>query len=238
MNPQVKSVILKEVSEVSGRRDYLFNTVVNIIPFLALMFITVMATSGSVQNLIMVFSFIAIPSLSMLLVSFPFVREKFGDEKLVRRFESILTAPVSLKTVWAGKMASILILSYPTVIIVIILLIVIWNIFGGLNPIYTLSAPVWIMALIITPLLPMIYNGFSSWSILRFTHPKLMQILLYFTVALGVLTYISSGTIVNHIVNVQIVNWSIVVYSTITIIISAILVLLLIKRLDKEKVTI
>jgi ABC-type Na+ efflux pump permease subunit len=186
----------------------------------------------------MVFSFIAIPSLAMLLVSFPFVREKFGDEKLVRRFESILTAPVSLKAVWAGKMASILILSYPTVIIVIILLIVIWNIFGGLNPIYTLSAPVWIMALIITPLLPMIYNGFSSWSILRFTHPKLMQILLYFTVALGVLTYISSGTIVNHIVSVQIVNWSIVVYSTITIIISAILVLLLIQRLDKEKVTI
>ncbi|MCE7697318.1 MAG: hypothetical protein K8E24_000045, partial [Methanobacterium paludis] len=162
MDPQLKSIVLKEVKEVFKRRDYLFNTLVNILPFLALGFITVMATTGSAQKLIMEFSFIIIPSLAMLLVGFPFIREKFSDEKLVRKFEGILTTPVSLKTVWAGKMVSIFLLSYPTVIIVIIMLLIIWNIFGGLNPIYILSTPVWVMALIITPLVPMIDPEFNG----------------------------------------------------------------------------
>ncbi|MCE7700214.1 MAG: hypothetical protein K8E24_015750, partial [Methanobacterium paludis] len=114
----------------------------------------------------------------------------------------------------------------------------IWNILGGLNPIYSLSIPVWVMALVITPLVPMIYNGLSSWSILRFTHPKLMQILLYFAVALGVLTYITSGSIAKHVISGQIVNWPIVAYSVIGLIISASLVFLLIEKLDKETITI
>mgnify|MGYP000966051532 CR=1 FL=1 len=237
MDPQLKPIVLKEIKEVFKRNDYLFNTIINIIPFLALAVITVMATTGSAQKLIMEFSFIAIPSLAMLLVSFPFIREKFSDEKLVRKFEGILTTPTSLKTVWAGKMVSIFLLSYPSVIIVNIILLVIWNI-SGLNPIYILPLPIWIMALIIAPLIPMIYNGFSSWSILRFTHPKLIEILLYFTVAIGVLTYITSGSITKHVTSGQIVTWPILIYSLIGIIISASLVLLLIKKLDKEKITI
>src|SRR5690606_7493182 len=104
------------------------------------------------QNLYMEFTFIVAPSFAMFIVGFPFIQEKFGDEKLVRRFEAILTTPVSLKMVWMGKMFSILSLSYPVVIFIIFLLLFAWNFLKGLNPISVLSTPVWVMALFIVPL--------------------------------------------------------------------------------------
>jgi ABC-type Na+ efflux pump permease subunit len=237
MNSQLKAVILKEIKEVSGGRNYLFNTLVNIFPFLALGFISAMAISGPAQKLIMEFSFITIPSLGMLLFSLPFIQEKFGDEKLTHKFESILTTPISLRILWTGKMISIFLLSYPMVIIIIVILILIWNILKGLNPLLIISAPAWVIILVIAPLLPMVYDGLSSWSVLRFTHPKIMQILLYLAVGGGVLIFVIAGNIAKNIIDGQIINWIVVAYSSIGVVISTVLVLFLIDRLDKEKVT-
>jgi hypothetical protein len=234
MNPQLKTIIFKEIKEVSGRRDYLLN----IIPFLALAFLFVVGYTGPAQKLIMEFSFISLPSFTMLIMGLPLIQEKFGDEKLLRNFEVILTTPISLKTVWAGKMVSIFLLSYPAVIILIFTLFSIWNILTGLNPIFILSSPVWIMTLIITPLIPMVYDGFSSWFILRFSHPKLVQILLYFAVGGGVVISIISTNLVKHITSEQIVNWTIIACSALIIAAAFSLILILVNRLDKEKITI
>ena len=234
MNSQLKTIIFKEIKEVSGRKDYLLN----IIPFLALAFLFVVGYSGPAQKLIMEFSFIGIPSFTMLVVGLPLIQEKFGDEKLLRKFEVILTTPISIKTVWVGKMVSIFLLSYPAVIILIVALLFIWNILTGLNPISILSSPIWIMALVIAPLVPVVYDGFSSWSILRFSHPKLVQILLYFAIGGGVVVSIISTNLVKHITSGQIVNGPIVAFSAIVIAVAFGLILALVNRLDKEKITI
>ncbi len=232
MNLHLKAIILKEVKEVSGR--YLLN----IIPFIVLAFVTVVSSTGLPQKLIMELSFILVPSFAMLILGLPFIQEKFDNEKLLRRFESILTTPISLKTVWAGKMTSIFLLSYPGVIIITVILLFLWNILNGTDPISIISAPVWVMTLVIAPLIPLIYYGFSSWSVLRFTHPKIMQILLYLGIAIGLLVYVTSNKIIENMDTGQIVNWSIIAYSIIGIVAAASLLLLLINRLEKEKVTI
>lgn len=83
----------------------------------------------------------------------------------------------------------------------------------------------------------MIYAAFSSWSILRFSHPRLMEALNFFAIGLSVLVFLSSGKIVESIASGHIVNWLIIIYSIIGIFLAASLVLLLIYKLDKENVT-
>ena len=201
MNLQLTAIIIKEVKEVSLR--YL----INILVFLGIAFIAVASSPGPIQKLLMEFSFMVIPTFAMLLVGLPFIQEKFGNEKLLRKFEAILTTPTSLKTVWAGKMASIFLLSYPAVIIVVVTLLILWQVITRLNPFYIISAPVWAVTFVIAPLIPLVYFGFSSWSVLRFTHPKIMQILLYIGVAVGVLVYWTSGTLTENFNFQQIINW-------------------------------
>lgn len=239
MNPQLKSIVLKELKEVWGRKDYLFTIIVNIIVFLGAGYILVVGSpTGDIQKLFMELSVAVVPSFAMFLVSFPFIQEKFDNEKLIRRFEAILTTPISIRTVWAGKMVSIFLLSYPVVIFITILFILVWNILNGSNPVLILSTPVWVMALVIMPLLPMIYAGFSSWSVLRFTHPKLMQTLQFLGVGAFLLVFITSGTFIRSIGSAHIVNWSFVAYSVVGIMVAISLLLFLIYGLDKEKVII
>lgn len=238
MNPQLKSIILKEVKEVCVRKDYLFTLILNIILFLGVGYIFSQYEVESLKKLFMEFTFIVAPPFAMWIVGFPFIREKFGDEKLVRRFEAVLTTPVSLKTVWAGKITSLFLLSYPAGILIVVMFLFTWNCLGGLNPILILSAPVWIMALIITPALPMIYAGFASWSILRFTHPKLIQILQFLGIGGFLLVFLTSGRVIRSINSDQIVNWPVVVFSFLGLAVLTGLILVLMNRLDKETVTI
>jgi ABC-type Na+ efflux pump permease subunit len=237
MNPQLKTIILKEVKEVSGRRDYLFNTLVNIILFSVVGFLLAISSTDSAHNLMMGLGFIIFPSFAMFVVSFPFIQEKFGDEKLFRRFEALLTAPISLKTVWVGKITSIFLLSYPTVIFIILTLLFTWTILSGLNPISSLSTRIWILSLIIAPSLITLYISLSSWSILRFTHSKIMDILKYFAVGIIFLIFFTSRYITSSITVSYIINW-IIIASIIGILAVASLIMFLITRLDKEKVTI
>lgn len=238
MNPQLKSIILKEVKEVFSRKDYLFTVIVNTILFLGVGYIYSQYDVETLKKLFMELTFIIAPPFAMWIVGFPFIREKFGDEKLMRRFETLLTTPISLKTVWAGKIASIFLLSYPAALIIVVMFSFIWKFLGGLNPLSVLSGPVWVMALVIAPLLPMIYAGFASWSILRFTHPKLIQILQFSTIGVFLFVFMTSGKFIRSIASGHIVNWPIVVYSFIGLTAAIGLILFLMNRLDKEKVTI
>lgn len=238
MNPQLKSIILKEVNEVIQRKDYMFTVILNTVIFLGIGFIFSQYDTEALKKLFMGFTFIVAPTFAMWIIGFPFIREKFSDEKLIHKFEAILTTPISLKTVWAGKIASIFLLSYPTTVLIIVMFSFIWIFLGGLNPFSVLSVPVWIMALVIAPLFPMIYAGFASWSILRFTHPKLIQILQFFAIGAFLFVFMTSGKFIRSVSSSQIVNWPIVAYSAIGIIVAASLVIFLMNRLDKEKITV
>ncbi|MDO5835051.1 MAG: hypothetical protein Q4P17_00925 [Methanobacterium sp.] len=239
MNNPITAVVSKEVKEVWLRKDYLLTLLLNSVIFLGVgyIFITQPTQNETIKKLFMELTFVIIPPFAMWILSFPFIQEKFGDEKLLRRFESLLTTPISLPKLWGGKIISVFFLSYPIIILVVMVFSFIWYFLAGLNPLVILSIPVWIMALIITPMIPMIYAAFSSWSILRFSHPRLMEALNLFAIGLSVLVFLSSGKIVESIASGHIVNWLIIIYSIIGIFLAASLVLLLIYKLDKENVT-
>lgn len=238
MNPQLKTIILKEVKEVSGRKDYLFNMFVNIVLCSAVGVIYALASTGPAQVLLTELNLIIFPPFVMFLVSFPFIQEKFSDEKLVLRFEALLTTPNSLKTIWVGKMASIILLSYPIVIIAMGVLLVTSNVLTGLNPLSILSMSVWITVIFVGPSVPILYACFSSWSILRFTHPELMNVIKYFALGGAILVFITSGHVAKSIARGQLVNWPILTYSTLGLISLFCIIFFLIERLDKEKITV
>lgn len=238
MNSPIKTIILKEVKEVFQRGYYIPSVTVDIIILAVIGFIITLSVTGTFQKLFMEMSFIVAPTIVMFTVSLPFIQEKFGDEKLLRKFESLITTPIPLKKIWASKIASIFLLSYPSGLIVIIVLLLIWIFLKHLNPLLVMSAPVWIMALFIVPSLPLLFTGFASWSILRFNYPQLMKILQFMGLGICFFIILTSGNIINNIISEQIVNWSIVAYSIMGVIVAACLVLFLMNRLDKEKVTI
>ena len=239
MNPQINTIVLKEVKEVTRRRDYIFTIILNIIVFAAVGCIFAQNYEvASLRNLFLEMTFLVMPPFAMYIVSVPFIKEKFSDEKILRRFEALLTVSVSLKTLWASKMISIFLLSYPVVLAVIVIFSAAWGFLGGLNPFLVMSSAGWIMALFIMPMVPMAYAAFSSWSVLRFTHPKLMEILNFFAVGIAVLVFISSGHVLRLIATGHIVNWLVAACTAIIIAAAFGLVLVMINRLDKEKITI
>lgn len=239
MNPQINAVVLKEVKEVTGRRDYVFTIILNIVMFSAIgCFFARTYDVVSLRNLFLEMTFLIMPSFAMYIVSVPFIKEKFGDEKILRRFEALLTVPVSLKTLWVGKMISIFLLSYPVVIAVVLIFSAAWNFLGGLNPFLIMSYAEWVMTILIVPMVPVAYSAFSSWSVLRFTHPKLIEILNLFAVGIAVLVFMGSGHILRLVATGHLVNWLIVVCSAFIVVLVFGLILLMINRLDKEKITI
>jgi hypothetical protein len=64
-----------------------------------------------------------------------------------------------------------------------------------------------------------------------------MEALNVFAIGLSVLVFLSSGTIVESIASGHVVNWLILGYSIMGLVLAALLVLFLIYKLDKEKVT-
>lgn len=143
MQSPLNTLILKEIKEVIFRKDYLFTMVLNIIVFLVVGFLFISSTYDviSLQNLFIEATFIMIPPFAMWIMSFPYIQEKFNDQKILKEFDSLLTTPISIKSIWAGKMATIFLLSYPIAIIVILMYLTLWNYFGGINPLAIISPP-------------------------------------------------------------------------------------------------
>lgn len=238
MQSPVNTLILKEIKEVVFRKDYLFSLILNMFVFLVVGFIFISSTYEvvSLQNLFIEAIFIMIPPFAMWIMSFPYIQEKFNDQKLLKEFDSLLTTPVSIKSIWAGKMMAIFSLSYPIVIIVILMYLILWNFFVGINPLMIMSPAVWLMILIIAPLVPMVYAAFSSWSVLRFKHPRLMEVLNFFAIGIAVLVFISSGKVINNIASGQLIDWTTLTYSALILLVAFGLVYILVHKLDKEKI--
>ena len=182
---------------------------------------------------------ISIPTFAMWLFVEQFIREKFADEKLLKRFEALLTNPISLKQVWEGKLLSIFLLSYPMVIINIIIFFGAKTIFETVNSFTMPSIVTWILIIFITPMFPLIYAGFMGWFILRFKNWKrfigLLPMLLFgifFGVVLLFIKLMESGSI--KISNISL-N-SILIFGILVLSIFWVMIFSLVSRLDKEKV--
>ncbi len=239
MNIQLNTIILRETIPVLKSRRFIFSLIFNLIFFAVLSYIFLNKINGveGLQNLMIQFTFIILPTFSMWVLTMPMLQEKFSNEKLTRIFEAMLTTPLSLTRIWLGKLISMLFLSYISLICTIIVLYTIWNMMG-LNLFSVLTYKVWFMAILIVPMYSILFNAFSAWSILRFAHSKTTEIINFFGILVFVLMFLKSNTILDLIVSGDVINNNIILYSVLVLLIYFLVVFILMKSLNKEKVTI
>lgn len=243
MNYTVKSMILKEVKEITQFKNYYQTLAIYIVLGVGLTLFLCYAYSMEDISLkgAMATNLIFLPVFFMFIFIIPFVKEKFNDEKIMNHFEAILATPVSLKEIWLSKLISIFLLSYPVVLLSICIFTPTCYIITKINPI-SFPPLLWLLALFIAPILPMMYVALSSWTILRFTHPRLLEIINLIVMGILIIVPLSAGQIAtsqiseNLLTSINITN---IIGITITgISIFFAIIYFMIKNIDKEKITI
>ena len=176
------------------------------------------------------------PSFSMWILSFPFIQEKFWNVKLVNGFQSLLTLPITLRDIWFGKIAAIFVLSYPSTALIASILAVAYYLAVGLNPFLTIPLTTWIFILIIGPLLIMVYNSIASWIILKFSNPRIIDILQYISIFIFIFVFISYSTLSNLLNILHFTDWTLIIGGIFIIGIITSIIYHLITNLKKENV--
>ncbi|MEN6551550.1 MAG: hypothetical protein ABFC34_01550 [Methanobacterium sp.] len=235
MNAQLKTIILKEASIVWRNRKYATLVLFNL--GMVLMIGYVYSSINYGNEMVNVFSikliYIVIPSIAVWMTGVTLSQTMFYDEKILGIFGNILAAPVSITKLWLGKICALTLLTYPLVFLgVCVLSIFFW--LKGIS-VY-LSLGDWILISCIIPIFSLIYIMFSSWLMLRFSQDNMVTVLLL--AGMGSVTAVSGATKqISNITNVASAG-SILSYCGIALIMEIcfiILILLLITRLDKER---
>ncbi len=235
MNAQLKTIILKEMSIAWKNRKYATLVLFNL--GMVLMMGYVYSTQNYGNEMVNFFSiklcYIIIPSIAVWMTGVTLSQTMFYDEKILGIFGNILATPISITKLWVGKICALTLLTYPLVFFGVGVL----NIFFWFKCISVyLSLGDWILILCIIPLFSLIYIMFSSWLMLRFSQDNMITVLLL--AGMGSVAAVSSATRqISNVTNVAHAG-SILSYYGIALIIEIcgiILILLLINRLDKEK---
>ena len=230
MNTQLKSIILKEASIAWKNGKYATLVLFNL--GMVLMIGYVYSSMNYGNEMVNFFSikltYIIIPSIAVWMTGVTLSQTMFYDEKILGIFGNILAAPISIIKLWLGKICALTLLTYPLVVL---------NIFFWLKGISVyLSLEDWILISCIIPIFSLIYIMFSSWLMLRFSQDNMVTVLLL--AGLGSVAAVSGATKqISNIMNIVSAG-SILSYCGIALIMEIcfiILILLLINRLDKEK---
>jgi hypothetical protein len=233
MNNQIKVVFLKEIRETFKDRKFILSTIVNVMIFAVLGFVidySLDVSSKFVAGIII----ILYPSFSMWILSFLFIQEKFWNVKLINGFQSLLTLPITLWSIWLGKIAAIFVLSYPSTALIAIILALAYFLTVGLNPFITIPLTIWIFSLIIGPILIILYNSIASWIILKFSNPRLIDILQYISIVIFILIFIGYNTLSNLFIILHLTDWTLIIGGIFIIGIITGIIYRLITNLKKE----
>ncbi|MGB7969237.1 MAG: hypothetical protein WCF28_06645, partial [Methanobacterium sp.] len=176
------------------------------------------------------------PLLSMWILSFPFIQEKFWNVKLVNGFQPLLTLPITIKEIWTGKIASIFVLSYPSTALIAIILAMAYYLSMGINPLISIPLTLWIFIFILGPLLIMVYNLIASWMALRFDNPRVIDILQYTTVIIFIFAFISAESLTHLFYYLNFTEWTMIIGVILIIVVVALIINQLTKNLKKEYV--
>lgn len=245
MNLQLKTIILKEVTEVLERKNYwgglivysVFFSCIGVYLFYSIINQSPIQDSNVMKNFGLEIFLIILPAFAMWLFNEQFVKEKFADEKLFRKFETILTTPVKLTTVWAGKIVAIFLLSYPLAILTILTFSLIWMILGDSSSILIPSTASWVMIIFVAPITPILYAAFTGWAILRFASwQRIMELLFFIAIAAFICIFFISRSFLTPTNTEPLTNWRIVLFSIVISIALFGLIFYLMSNLDKEKV--
>lgn len=235
MNKQIKIVFLKELKETIKDRKFILSTVINITIFSLMGFgidYSIGVGSKSIAGVII----ILYPLLSMWILSFPFIQEKFWNVKIVNGFQSLLTLPITIREIWTGKIASIFILSYPSTALIAIILTIAYNLSMGENPLISIPLTIWIFIFILGPSLIMVYNLIASWIALRFDNPRIIDILQYTTVIIFIFAFIGTKSLTNLFYYFNFTDWEMVIGVILIIGVVSFIINQLTKNLKKENI--
>ncbi len=245
MNLQLKTIILKEVNEVLERKNYwgglivysVFFSCIGIYLFYSIVNQSQIQDSNVIKNFGLEIFLIMLPAFAMWLFNEQFVKEKFADEKLFRKFEIILTTPVKLTTIWAGKIIAIFLLSYPLAILTIITFSLIWMILGGSSSVLIPSVASWVMIIFVAPIMPIIYVALTGWAILRFASwQRVMELLFFIAIAAFIGIFFVSRSFLTPTTTEPITNWWTIFFSITGSVAFFALIHYLVSHLDKEKI--
>lgn len=234
----LKTIILRETKNWKTNK-YFISLGLDLGFFSFMIYITILQIPEIIglQEMIAKFMFSLLPSFGMWVLMMPMIVEKFNNEKLTKLFEVMLTAPISLNTIWLGKLISLFLLNYIAALLITLIAIFMW-IMVGLNPIAFLPCIIWILGLIILPMYLMIYVAFSAWSILRFSQPKTYEILNLLGILAFILAFLGSDKIIKIIFNGDTINRFVVVTLTLGIVILFSILYMMVSKLNKEKITV
>lgn len=227
MNNQYKAIFLKEMQETLTDRKFILLNMIVIIFFAVIGLLIDYYSKGPINYLIIILS-----PLSMWILGFPLIKEKFINIKDSNGFHSLLALPLSLPKVLVGKITAIFMLSYPSTALTAIILTKECFLIGQ-NPFITIPQTVWIFIFIIGPLMIMVYNSIISWIALRFDNSNIRLIpelsLIFF-----ILIIFGSNTLSKLFENLYFMDWTIMAGISITGMLS--IVYCVMYNLNKESV--
>lgn len=167
---------------------------------------------------------------------------EINREKLDKRLEFMLSSPLSIIDVLYGKILSILVLCYLVIVFVVIILLTVLNFFN--IPIFKLlTIETWGMILLILPFFMVLYSSFMIWISYKFAPNMniLFNFLFYilFFIILFSKNYLNQMKLLDFLtkgfVEGNVITQSILLVSILLLFICFILIYMLFKRLDKEK---
>ena len=235
MNKQIKAIFIKEIKESIKDRKLILSIIINILIFTVIGFgIDYSLAPGN--SFLASIIIILYPVFSMWILSFPFIQEKFWNVKLVNGFQPLLTLPVTLKEIWLGKISAIFVLSYPSTVIVIIILSLAYYLTLDINPLITIPFTMWIWIFVLGPLLIMVYNLIASWMALRFNNARVIDILQYTSVIIFIFAFVGAGKINQMIIDLNFNDWAMILIGILIMGLFASIIFYLVSNLKKEEV--
>lgn len=234
---KIKIILSKEVQESIKNIHFKISVIINILIFTGAGFFIIHSNNnlGPIGLFASKIGLLMFPAFSMWLLGFPFIQEKFWNEKVVKGFQSMLTLPVSLKDIWLGKILAIFLLSYPFTFLISVILIVIYFIITGLNPINTFSLSLWLLIFLVGPFTIMIYNVIASWITLRFDNPRTIDLLQYISIGIVLIGFISINKVAALYQNLHLNNIILILGFILILSVGIGIINYLFSNLDKEK---
>lgn len=229
MNNQIKAIFFKEIKETLTERKFVLLNMTIIMLFTVIGFLIDYYSKGHISYLIIILS-----PLSMWILSFPLIKEKFINIKDSKGFHSLLSLPLSLQKIWIGKITAIFILSYPSTALITVILTKECFLIGQ-NPFNTIPQTVWLLIFIIGPIMIMIYNSIISGIALRFDNLNI-QLIHELSLIFFILIIFSNNALSKLYESLYSMDWTIIVGISITGMIS--IMYCVTYYLSKEKVII
>lgn len=253
---QFKTILLYEAKILKSKR-FIFNRVFDILLAIILAFLFCNAGSQVPSNIpfeeiekeikvLFQFLFLVISIIFMFISSIPFFNE-FKKEKSDKIYEVILISPISLLKLATSKLISLFLINYIFLFSTFISMFIVLSIYH-FNPFSIISFEVGLMIFMIIPLYMCLYLSFGLWMVLRFKNALTnLLILVPFVLpfALEGLMHLFGKSLLESMpkwigdsfITGNLIHYPILIFSVLGWLIGFLIMFTVMKRFNKEKIT-